>query len=328
MAVVDCNTLRRFAGDDRLFAILSALGSWTPLDDLGEAGLAVSEAGMDRLVTLGLVEERGDPVYDGSRQDQLYWSPFELAVQRQLSTGGYSEAAVRSRGTSPPPLFKIRPPGPVTGLPPCESTLPVSLGNVLGARRSIRTYADRSLRLTELSAVLGHSFRIVQVVHDDLLGGHAFRPFPGGGARSELEVYVVANDVEGLSPGAYYYDPRSHELVLIRERDQDQARLNRGVHRATGLMLNRDPPAVLVITAVFARVMWKYTGIGLSVIYRNTGCVYQTLYLVATALGLAPCAIGGGEEREHSTWLGLDPLVESEVGCVLIGPRANSVTSD
>jgi Nitroreductase len=70
---------------------------------------------------------------------------------------------------------------------------------------------------------------------------------------------------------------------------------------------------VLVITAVFARVMWKYQGIGLSLIYKDTGCLTQTLYLVATALGLAPCAIGGGDERAVAHWLGLDPLVEAPV---------------
>ena len=76
---------------------------------------------------------------------------------------------------------------------------------------------------------------------------------------------------------------------------------------------------MLLVTAVFARVMWKYEGIGPGLIDRNVGCLYQTIYLVATALGLGPCAIGAGDEAANASWLGLDPLVESQVGCVLIG---------
>ena len=120
--------------------------------------------------------------------------------------------------------------------------------------------------------------------------------------------------MSGLAAGAYAYDALAHRLIQVRERDAHQCRLVASMHDATGNALNRDPSAVLLITAVFERIMAKYTRLGLSLIYKDVGALMQTLYLVGTALGLAPCAIGGGDEAANSRWLGLNPLHESQVG--------------
>jgi hypothetical protein len=49
--------------------------------------------------------------------------------------------------------------------------------------------------------------------------------------------------------------------------------------------------------------------------------LYQTLYLVATAMGLGPCAVGGGKAELLSRAIGTDYLVESAVGEFLLGSR-------
>ena len=38
---------------------------------------------------------------------------------------------------------------------------------------------------------------------------------------------------------------------------------------------------------------WKYASIAHALTLKNVGVLQQTLYLVATAMGLAPCALGG-----------------------------------
>lgn len=318
LVLLHCDSLRRFRVDERLLALLAALRDWTSPAELADVRPEVTAADLERLAELGVVVAEDPDAAPGGPRD--YWDPLELAVHRQGNHGGYEEARVRDRGEPPPAAFKPIPAGTPTPLPPARP-LPATLEGVLARRRSVRTYAARALRLAELSTVLHHAARVSATFADPLLGEHALRPFAAGGARGELELYVVANHVAGLPAGAHYYDARGHTLVQLRRADAYQARLNRALHAATGGRLNRDPAAVLVITAVAARVLWKYQGIGLATIYKNTGCLLQTLYLTATAAGLAPCAVGGGEEWRTARWLGLDPVAEPQVGCFLLGPR-------
>jgi SagB-type dehydrogenase family enzyme len=60
-----------------------------------------------------------------------------------------------------------------------------------------------------------------------------------------------------------------------------------------GQELCRDASVVVVITAVRTRTMWKYGQRGYRHLFLDAGHVGQNLYLVATALGLGPTAIGG-----------------------------------
>lgn len=318
LVVLNCDSGRRFAVDGRALALLSRLDRPAAAGDLAESDVAVSREELVRLAELGLLVETRDG--EGERHD-LFWNPYDLAVHRQASRGGFSEEVVLARGVPAPALVRPRGPGRRIPLPPPAEVLPDPFGEVLARRRSLRSFSERPLALGDLSTLLHHSAGMVRVFSDDLLGDQALRPFPAGGARSELELYIVASDVDGLPRGAHRYDPHTHELVHVRDPDDHQERLLRSVHAATGGALSRDPPAIILITAVFARVMWKYERIGLSLIYKNTGCLLQTLYLVATALGLSPCAVGGGEEVANSRWLGLDPLVEAQVGCFLVGSR-------
>lgn len=320
LVLINCDTLRRFRVDERLMTALRTLSNWTSIEEVEASGFAADARDLERLVSLGVVEASTSA---SSGDGSPYWTSFELAVQRLQSGGALDRPAGPSERNPPPPTFKPPPDGPAKSLP-TPPDLPGGFAEVLGKRRTQRTYSNRPLSLDALSGVLHHSARVLSSSHDEALGERAWRPFPSGGARSELEIYVVASDVTGLSAGAHYYDARAHRLVQLRERDRHQDRLNRWLQGATGGALNRDPQAVLLVTAVFARVMWKYHGIGLGLIYRNVGCLYQTLYLVAAALGLAPCAIGAGEESANARWLGLDPSIESQVGCFLLGTQGGS----
>lgn len=313
--MTNSDTLRRFRVDERLVRLLRYLDKWTTLDELEGFGLSVEGEELEELAEAGVVE-RSESGAEEKRVD--YWNTFDLAVQRLQSRGGRDVGVTGN--DRPPPVFKQPPSGRCFDLPE-PPALPGSLTKVLNRRRSRRHYSDRSLRLRELSGVLYHSVRVTATFRDDRLGDGTRRPFPSGGARSELEIYVVANDIIEIPPGAYYYDAYSHRLIQVRLRDQHQSRLNRWLYGATGSALNREPHAVLLITAVFSRVMWKYRDVGLPLIYRNAGSLYQTLYLIAEALELAPCGIGAGEESRNARWLGLDPRVESQVGCFLLGAR-------
>lgn len=317
LLLLHCENLRRYRVDHRLVALLTALGAWQSYEELAKRGIDAGPDDLAGLAEMGVLEEQGSQCL-GS-EPASYWDPVALLLHRRQNFGGSRPGDGQPVGP-PPSGAKERPSGAVTVLPP-SGPLECSLGEALEQRRTLRAYGRQSLKLDQLSTLLFHSARVVRSVHNEQWGEHMFRPFPGAGARSELEIYVVANQVGGLEPGAYWYDPRAHELIQVRGCAEYQVSLKGWVDAATGGELNREPQALLVITAVFARVMWKYSNIGLALIHQDTGCLYQTLYLTATALGLAPCAIGAGPERENAVWLGLDPLVESQVGCLLLGTR-------
>ena len=314
LLLVQCDHQRHFVVDDRLLGLLCQLENWTTWETLAEDNPSVTEDALSSLVELGVVVARTAPAGGGSGPP--WWSEFDLAVHRQQNQGP-PERPAGERTSEPPPAFKDPPSGHRTTLP-APGELPDRLDDLLARRRSVRAYGDGPLPLGHLSTLLHHSARVIDVVCDDELGEQALRPYPGGGARSELELYIVANDVDGLAPGAHYFDARAHQLVAVRPRDDYQASLNEWVVNATGAS-GGPPQALILVTAVFARVMWKYRWVGLGLVYADTGCLYQTLYLAATALGLAPCAIGSGPEADNAHWLGLDPLQESQVGCFVVG---------
>jgi SagB-type dehydrogenase family enzyme len=97
------------------------------------------------------------------------------------------------------------------------------------------------------------------------------------------EIYVVSNNVLGLYPGIYHYQPVKHYLSIIREGDyrEDLKDLSQGqsfVGRAS---------VALFITAVFERFMFRYRQ---PRAYRelliSTSELAHHLILAATALGI------------------------------------------
>jgi hypothetical protein len=52
---------------------------------------------------------------------------------------------------------------------------------------------------------------------------------------------------------------------------------------------------------------------------KDVGCLYQTMYLVATAMGLAPCGLGGGHSDLFAQVAGLDYFAETSVGDFVLG---------
>ena len=79
---------------------------------------------------------------------------------------------------------------------------------------------------------------------------------------------------------------------------------------------------LLAISARFSRVSWKYAGIAYALTLKNVGALYATMYLVATAMGLAPCALGVGDSRRLARLAGVDPQAEAGVGEFMLGSRA------
>ncbi|HVN19282.1 MAG TPA: SagB/ThcOx family dehydrogenase [Dongiaceae bacterium] len=157
----------------------------------------------------------------------------------------------------------------------------VSVEAALGARRSVRGYAEQPLTLAEIGQLL---WAAQGVTSDD-----GKRTAPSAMHRYPLEIAVVAQNVDGLPSGAYRYVPAKHSLeplvvvkpgtpLLASSTTQTQ------VHSA---------PAVFVISAVYERMgsgaknhTWTDYEAGLA---------SENLLLEAVALGLGAVVTGGIE---------------------------------
>jgi SagB-type dehydrogenase family enzyme len=246
------------------------------------------------------------------------WDPIDLAMHRQRSYGGRFAISKR-HGKSPSPIKHVK--GISTFVLPSPGNIHDSkstLLKVLDERKSIRKYANRHLSVDDLSYVLYHSARIKEIFRSNE-GTLTKRPYPSGGARYPLEIYVVNNRIKGLQRGIHHYDPLKHKLNLINKNNIFQKKFNKFILDVQHPLMNREPDALFIITAVFARTMWKYEKIGLSLILSDLGCLYQTMYLVATEKKLASCPIGKTEEEIVKKWLNLNWFEESHVGTFMLG---------
>ena len=194
------------------------------------------------------------------------------------------------------------------------------LYDVLAARRTTRAYDPRaSLTEQQLSTVLHAVFGCHGTT--PLHGPHLAlkKTSPSGGALHPIEAYPLVVGVEGQRSGLHHYRPRDHALELIEPLDPAAGR-ELANHFMCAQPALADAQVHVVLTARFSRSFWKYRrhDKAYQALLMEAGHLSQTLYLVATELGLGAfvtAAINGADVDER---LGLDATVESALaicGC-------------
>jgi SagB-type dehydrogenase family enzyme len=194
-------------------------------------------------------------------------------------------------------------------------------------RCSVREYGCEPLSVRQLGEFLYRVGRVRELRQLEVAtpGGpvamdFAARPYPAGGALYELELYVVVNACAGLGRGLYHYDPQRHFLERLAGDTTDVVALLAGASDSTGIR-EEELQVLLVVAARFQRIAWKYAGIGYALILKHVGVLYQTMYLVATAMGLAPCGVGVGDSDCFARAAGTDYYAETSVGEFLLGSK-------
>jgi SagB-type dehydrogenase family enzyme len=201
------------------------------------------------------------------------------------------------------------------------------LARVQEERRSLRDYGPEPLSAQQLGEFLFRVARVkdCQVMNVATPAGSvpmefARRPYPAGGALYELEVYAVVNACRGLARGLFYYDPSGHRLVRVASWNEDVVELLVGAGRAAGKTAD-DLQVLLIVAARVPRVAWKYSGLAYALVLKHVGVLYQTMYLAATAMGLAPCALGTGDSDVFARAAGVNYCTETSVGEFLLGSK-------
>ena len=192
-----------------------------------------------------------------------------------------------------------------------------SLIEVLESRRTNSEQGDRPITVSEVSSILYHAARIRHHIEGDYQDLY-LRSVPAAGAIQEIEFYVAVGQCNGLSRGLYHYHSHHQKLFKIAaKKEHVSALLN---DAAVSWAKPHEPPQVLIVLASrFPRLAWKYEGIAYRLTLLNAGVILQTMYLLATELGLACSAIGGGDTDLFAEATGIDPFDETSVAEFALG---------
>jgi SagB-type dehydrogenase family enzyme len=326
---------------DALVRSRSPLGPVTgdALEYLAAAGMVVQagSAGENRPV----FAEDTDPALTG-------WSPVDMMFHTRSTLGRHDHnfGITYPTGETAPAEPVVKPQGPdyIQLHRPswdklCAADPPLTA--VIEGRRSMRRHGARPLNVTDLGELLYRTARVRSLIgieqpaqpgdepaqpgdepaQPDEEKGSGYqlsdRPYPSGGACYELEFYVTAGDCEGLARGVYHYDPLGHRLEPVSAEPPavDELLGCAGVAAA----MAQPPPALISMTVRFRRLSWKYEGLAYRMVLVHVGVLIQSLYLVCTAMGLAPCALGSVSIESAARAFGTDWRVEPCVGQFIVG---------
>ena len=269
----------------------------------------------------------------------VLWDFHDLLFHARSSEGRHANplGGVYQHAGVMPPLPAVRPrwPGKKLDLrkfPPAHPTELSSVATLLRRRRSIRSFDDRRpITLAELARFLDGAARVLSRWKSDVGDAgpaveYAVRPYPSAGASYELELYPAVRNCDGLARGVYHYDADRHALVAIGVRPYELEALLTGAQ--LGMGASAAPQILITVSARFGRMSWKYSSIAYALILKNVGVLTQTLYLMATDMGLGGCAIGSVNIDLFSKMTGIDFHIEGPVGQFAIGRCAESGASD
>jgi SagB-type dehydrogenase family enzyme len=190
---------------------------------------------------------------------------------------------------------------------------------VIENRKSVRAHDPASpITLEQLGELLYRSARIRRVFGCPDGQEAADRPYPSGGSLYELEIYPLITQCAGAPPGLWHYAAADHALDHVADAGPATEALVAAARSAATMTADRS----CWLTARFGRIMWKYHAMGYALVLKHVGVLYQTIYLVATAMGLAVCGLGGGDAGDFAAASGLDYHAEGSVGELVVGSPA------
>jgi SagB-type dehydrogenase family enzyme len=325
-ACFDAITSRRTRVSPETVAFLDRLDKWQTIrallrkDPLLGGSEDVRDV-LEALVRFGLVQRRSET--PTTRWAWQSWTPEAAFFHFGTRTANYSvdyltynkQLARKARTQPPPPPTKSMP-GERVALP--AAVLDRSVAATLHSRRTWRRFSPRPLSAVDLASLLRLTWGVQRWGIVQGQGRVALKTSPSGGARHSIEAYVVVQNVKGLTRGVYHYDAAAHELVDLK-RSVDGERL---AHLLADQRWFARAGAIVVMSAIFARAMWRYpSSRAYRAILAEAGHLAQTFCLVATARRLAPFCTMAFRDRELEALIGLDGINESAMYVVGAGTR-------
>ena len=262
------------------------------------------------------------------------WAPHDLLFHSRSRLGRHDDpvGAGFSGADRVPPLPAVKAPPAGRRFPlyrpdlAAPASREISLAEAIERRVSVREFAEEGPSAEQLGELLYRSARVRSLTGAVGAGLVPYtvseRPYPSAGSLYELDLYLTVDRCAGLPRGIYHYDPDGHALTLVNSRAEHADEL---LDNAMVLIGGRKrPPALITMTARMGRLSWVYDSIAYATTLKHVGVLQQTLYLVATVLGLAPCALATGDDELATAAFGLDYPAEVSVGEFVVGLPAKT----
>lgn len=195
--------------------------------------------------------------------------------------------------------------------------LDIRLDTALQIRSSSHDFSKELLSFQTLSSFLYHAYGVREQKRAYNVRHFPFRLAPSAGGLQPIDLYLVANQVESLDKGLYYYDPVQHALMLL-----DEGNMRYQVVRCAIFQdWVASAPVVLMAVCNMHRILWKYGVRGYRFAHIDTGVLTQNMYLVGTALGLNTCALAAYYDDRIHDLLGIDGRGEFVTLLFVIGDK-------
>jgi SagB-type dehydrogenase family enzyme len=204
--------------------------------------------------------------------------------------------------------FKDYPGKPAVTLPPVKSE---GGGSILDAYRSWvagQAHSDAGeLTLERLSQLLYHTLGVSKKAQ---YGGLAYdlRTAPSAGALYPVNLYILANKIQGLAPGLYYYNSKKSALFQVRSDPMLPIQLQM---LSGSPELLTDAPVTVIFTATFGRTAFKYYERTYRFVAMEVGHAAYNLGLSAASFGLRAPMIGRFDDHALNTLLDINPSTEA-----------------
>ncbi len=327
--------------DDRAAALVHALARPATVRELGGRILGLKASAAAQLiglfVTAGLAAEANDDgaIAEDENTALQCWEFHDLLFHARSRVGRHDApvgGTYRHAGRlePPPPLKPVAAAETIDLYRPNMEALERSdppFAQVVERRRSIRQYAAAPITDRQLGEFLFRTARVkdrtewtVPAPDGPIRVESTTRPYPAGGGLYELEVHAVVRACQNLAPGLYHYDPAGHRLGRLSGPTPEVEALLEDAGQSAGAA-PEGLQVLLILASRFPRLSWKYASLAYALTLKHVGVVYQTMYLAATAMDLAPCALGGGDSDLFARAAGVEYADETSVGEFLLGSK-------
>ena len=254
------------------------------------------------------------------------WNDVDIGARNERGLMMSSQEMVDAFGAAPEPEYRR-----------AESTQALALCKpeknefdaLLAKRKTCRNFdSERQISSRDLSTMLHRVWGAIGTL--ELAPGAVAvkKNSPAGGGLHATEAYVLVQRAEGLEPGIYHYLSMRHALEKMHGFTQEEMRTL--MYRCVaGQDWFQDVPVMVVMTARFDRLFWKYRRHmkAWRVVHLDVGHLSQTMYLSAADLGIGAFVTAAINDHVIEQALGLQTLKEGAIAIVGFGPRLPNNTT-
>jgi SagB-type dehydrogenase family enzyme len=242
--------------------------------------------------------------------------PLEIHNATRNTLLGALASRLPSFEAAPSP-FKAYPGVQRLALPAFASEPALTLVDAAASAPVDRGFTGAALPLGQLSRILHFTNGVTG--SGESPGSVLLRAAPSAGALYAGEVYVVAERVQDLAPGIYYYAVQQHELVPVRKG----AQLERVAATLSRPAAFAGAAAAILLTNVFRRYSWRYANRGYRYALIDSGHIGENLRLAAASAGLGHVSESRFEDDALNALLQADGREEAVCAVHAIGKRSD-----